>query len=109
MSNREIVIELLSKLPEDAPLKDIAHEIETLADMQTAREQGRYREGIPAKDARRLPDDEDRLREEPLAEVRRKIQIGIDQLDRGEGIPGGQVLAEVRKKSADFRLAQHGE
>ena len=97
MSNREIVIELLSKLPEDAPLKEIAHEIESLADIQTAREQGHCREDIPAEDARRIPGGEDRLREEPLAEVRRKIQIGIDQLDRGEGIPGGQVLAELKK------------
>ena len=56
MSNREIVIDLLSKLPEDAPLEDIAHEIEFLAGIQTARTQARRREGIPAEDARRLID-----------------------------------------------------
>ena len=54
MSNREIVIELLSKLPEDAPLGEIAREIEFLAGIQTARQQARRREGIPAEDARKL-------------------------------------------------------
>ena len=69
---------------------------------------GRHRD-IPAENARRLAEGEDRQGEDALAEVRRKIQIGMDQLDRGEGLSGGQVLAELRKKSADFRLAQHGE
>ena len=56
MSNREFVIDLLSKLPEDAPLEEIAREIEFLAGIQTAREQARRREGIPAEDARKLID-----------------------------------------------------
>jgi hypothetical protein len=56
MSNREIVIELLSKLPEDASLAEIAREIEFLAGIRTAREQAHRREGIPAEDARRLVD-----------------------------------------------------
>ena len=56
MSNRELVIDLLSKLPEDAPLAEIAREIEFLAGIQTAREQAHRREGIPAEDARKLVD-----------------------------------------------------
>ena len=56
MSNREIVIDLLSKLPEDMPLEDVAREIEFLAGIQTAREQAHRREGIPAEDARKLID-----------------------------------------------------
>jgi antitoxin ParD1/3/4 len=51
----------------------------------------------------RLLEDQDRLRELHLAEVRKKIQAGLDQLDRGEGIPGDQVYAEMKQKSADFR------
>ncbi len=51
----------------------------------------------------RLLDDQDRLRELHHAEVRKKIQSGLDQLDRGEGIPGDQVYAEMKQKSADFR------
>ena len=56
MSNREIVIDLLSKLPEDAPLGEIAREIEFLAGIQKARQQERRREGMPAEDARKLID-----------------------------------------------------
>jgi len=56
MSNREIVIELLGKLPEDTPFEEIAREIELLAGIQRAREQARRREGIPAEEARKLVD-----------------------------------------------------
>ena len=54
MSNREIVIELLAKLPEDTSLHEIAREIEFLAGIETARQQARCGEGIPAEDARKL-------------------------------------------------------
>lgn len=56
MSNREIVMDLLSKLPEDASLQEIAREIELLAGIRIAREQAQRREGIPAEDARKLVD-----------------------------------------------------
>jgi hypothetical protein len=52
MSNREIVIDLLSRLPEDASLE----EIELLAGIKAARVQTRRREGIPAEEARKLVD-----------------------------------------------------
>lgn len=58
MSNREIVIDLLSRLPEDASLEDIARDIELLAGIKTARAQARRGEGIPAQDARKLVDSE---------------------------------------------------
>ncbi len=38
------------------PLADIAREIELLAGIQTARDQARRREGIPAEDARNRVD-----------------------------------------------------
>ena len=56
MSSRETVIELVSKLPEEMPLAEIAREIELLAGIQTAREQAHRREGVPAQDARKLVD-----------------------------------------------------
>ncbi len=56
MSNREKVINLVSRLPEDTPLLDIAKEIELLAGIQIAREQARRGEGIPAEEARQLVD-----------------------------------------------------
>jgi hypothetical protein len=54
MSNKELVIGLLSRLPEDTPLVEIAREIELLAGLRVAREQARRREGIAADDARKL-------------------------------------------------------
>ena len=56
MSSRETVIALVSRLPEDMPLAEIARKIELLAGLKAAREQARRREGIPAEDARKLVD-----------------------------------------------------
>jgi predicted transcriptional regulator len=56
MSNREIVIDLVGKLPEDTPLEEIARQIELLAGIRTAREQARRGEGVPAEDVRKLVD-----------------------------------------------------
>jgi hypothetical protein len=56
MSNRETVIEFVRKLPEEMPMAEIAREIELLAGIQTAREQARRGDGIPAEDARKLVD-----------------------------------------------------
>jgi antitoxin ParD1/3/4 len=51
----------------------------------------------------RLLDGQDPLREVHLNEVRRKIETGLDQLDRGEGIPGDQAHAQMKRRSAEFR------
>ena len=56
MSNREFVIDLVSRLPEDTPLEDIARRIELLAGINVAREQAKRGEGIPAEEARKLID-----------------------------------------------------
>jgi hypothetical protein len=56
MSSREMVIELVTRLPENTPLAEIARQIELLAGIQAAREQARRSEGIPAEDARKLVD-----------------------------------------------------
>ncbi len=45
---------LLSRLPEDTSLGEIAREIELLAGIKVAREQASRREGIAAEDARKL-------------------------------------------------------
>jgi len=49
-----MVIELVAKLPEDPSLAEIGRRIELLAGIQTAREQARRNEGIPAEQARKL-------------------------------------------------------
>jgi len=56
MSNREIVIDLISKLPENTPLEEFARQIELLAGIKTARDQAQRGEGIPAENARKLVD-----------------------------------------------------
>jgi len=37
------------------------------------------------------------------------FQTGIDQLDRGEGIDGGTVLAELKQKSEMRRKSRKGK
>jgi antitoxin ParD1/3/4 len=51
----------------------------------------------------RLLDDQDRIREVRLNEVRKKIETGLDQLDRGEGMPGDQAYAQMKQRSLKFR------
>ncbi|HZL00818.1 MAG TPA: type II toxin-antitoxin system ParD family antitoxin [Caulobacteraceae bacterium] len=46
----------------------------------------------------RLLFEADQAREERIARMDAAIDIGLDQLDRGEGIPGDQVMRELRAK-----------
>ena len=52
-------------------------------------------EGILIRPAVAVPAD--------LQAVRRKIQVGLDQLNRGDGISGEKVEAELKRVSAEFR------
>lgn len=56
MSSRELVIDLVNKLPENASLAEIAREIELQAGIEKGRAQARQGEGNPAEDARKLVD-----------------------------------------------------
>ena len=56
MSSRELVIDLVNKLPENASLAEIVRKIELLAGIEKARWQARRGEGIPTEDARKLVD-----------------------------------------------------
>lgn len=56
MGSRELVIQLVNRLPEDMPLKEIAREIELLSGISKAREQARQNEGVSADEARKLID-----------------------------------------------------
>jgi len=56
MSDREMVMDFVARLPEDSSLEEIAREIDLLAGVRVAREQARRGEGIPAEDARKLVD-----------------------------------------------------
>ena len=83
-------------------------ELEKLVESKV--QSGRYQSASEViREGLRLLDDQDRLRKAQIEEVRRKIRIGIDQLDKGEGIDGGRVLAELKKKSEALRKTRKGE
>jgi hypothetical protein len=56
MSNRDLVMNFVSKLPEDTPLEEIARKIEFIAAVRPADEQAQQGKGIPAEEARGLID-----------------------------------------------------
>lgn len=51
----------------------------------------------------RLLFEADEAREQRLARLRADIQVGIDQLDRGEGIPGETIRQEFAERAAARR------
>ncbi len=51
------------------------------------------------REALRLLREKDQADRGTLAELHREIQTGLDQLDRGEGISGEQVFAEIRRRA----------
>ncbi|MFW6012292.1 MAG: type II toxin-antitoxin system ParD family antitoxin [bacterium] len=50
------------------------------------------------RDGLRLLEERERLREETLARVRQKVEDGFASLDRGEGVDGETVLAELERR-----------
>jgi antitoxin ParD1/3/4 len=50
------------------------------------------------RESLRLLFEADDHRASRLSRLRADIQLGLDQLDRGEGIPGDQVLAEITER-----------
>jgi antitoxin ParD1/3/4 len=58
------------------------------------------------REALRLLKERDEIHEHRVAELRREISIGLEQLRRGEGIPGEQVFEELRQRSQERRHNQ---
>lgn len=54
MSNREIAIDLIRKLPEDTPLREIAREIEFVAGVREGFEQIERGQGVPVEKVREM-------------------------------------------------------
>jgi len=50
------------------------------------------------RESLRLLFETEELRERRLDRLRAEIRLGLDQLERGEGIPGEHVLAEVTER-----------
>jgi antitoxin ParD1/3/4 len=62
--------------------------------------------GQVLEEALRLLDERDASRQQRLEELRREIAVGLEQLDRGEGVPGEQVFEALRDRSRRLREAQ---
>ena len=54
MTNREIAIDLIQKLPPEASLHDIAREIEFVAAVREGFEQMERGQGLPAEEVRKM-------------------------------------------------------
>jgi antitoxin ParD1/3/4 len=68
--------------------------------------EGRYLSASEVvRDALRLLDESDRMRQLRLDALRKEISIGLEQLDRGEGAPlsAEEIKAAGRKKLAHSR------
>ncbi|MCB1183482.1 type II toxin-antitoxin system ParD family antitoxin [bacterium] len=58
------------------------------------------------RDGLRLLREKEQLFEARLEAFRNEIQVGLDQLDRGEGLDSEIVMAELRAKLDAMREAQ---
>lgn len=56
MSNRELAIDLVSRLPENTSLEEIAREIELVAGIRDARQEAAHGEGVVAVTAKQIVD-----------------------------------------------------
>lgn len=62
---------------------------------------GRYTSASEViREALRLLEEQDNLRQQHLAEVRQKIDRGLAQLDAGNGIPGDKLRSRLRRGTA---------
>jgi len=70
-------------------------------------ETGKYRSADEVIfEAFRLLEERDRHYEQWLQDARQKVQAGLEQLDRGEGIDGEVVMARSREK---IRIARENQ
>jgi antitoxin ParD1/3/4 len=59
-------------------------------------------------DALRLLQLHEREREELVSELRKKINVGLEQLDRGEAVASTEVFAELHRRNDAARARSHG-
>lgn len=56
------------------------------------------------REALRLLHDRDAIQQQRLADLKREIAVGLEELRRGESIPSEQVLAELQQRSKIGKL-----
>ena len=55
------------------------------------------------REALRLLEERDKLKEIRLDELRKEIQHAMDQVDRGESIPGDEVFRQLKERTEAFK------
>ena len=55
------------------------------------------------REALRLMEERDRLRDIRLEELRKEIQIGIDQIERGKVTPGEEIFRQLKERNEELK------
>lgn len=54
----------------------------------------------------RLLQEQDELRQIRLRELKREVQLGLDEIDRGEIVDGDEVFQELRERNLKSKQAK---